>query len=348
MKQTIYKKDTKGKIRLISFEAINGEIIRETGVLNGKLIRNVTVCHPKNIGRSNATTAQEQAESEIKSAIKAKFEEGYFETIELAQTTEFISPMLAKSFKDEKDKITYPCWVQPKLDGMRCLKNQEVLTSRENKIISTMPHIEKECLFSSNLLDGELYAHGKSFQENMTLIKKYREGESEQVKFHVYDMVLPNLPFQMRYALLKTIVAESKHIELVPTYKINNEEELKKYHMQFIEEGYEGTMIRWGEEGYKVNGRSSNLLKYKDFIDIACKIIGVRPSSRRPTQGNFICKLPDGKTFKTGMKYSNAEREEILTNKDTYIGQTAEIRFFEYTDDGLPRFPVCVGLRLDK
>jgi hypothetical protein len=48
------------------------------------------------------------------------------------------------------------------------------------------------------------------------------------------------------------------------------------------------------------------------------------------------------------MKFSHAEREEILINKENYIGKKAEIRFFEYTDGGIPRFPVCVGFRLDK
>lgn len=74
----------------------------------------------------------------------------------------------------------------------------------------------------------------------------------------------------------------------------------------------------------------------------------MEPSEKRPTQGIFICKLEDGRTFGTGMKFSFEEREEILNNKTNYIGKTAEIRFFEYTDEGLPRFPVCVGLRLDK
>lgn len=347
MKQTIYKKDSKGKIRIISFEAIQGTIIRQTGLLNGKLVNTVTVCHPKNVGKINATTAQEQAELEIKSLLKAKLEEGYFETIELANTTEFISPMLAKEYGKEKHKIVYPCYVQPKLDGMRCLKDKTKLTSRENKVIDTLPHIQEELKDLITLLDGELYAHGKTFQENMSLIKKHTE-ESSLIKYHVYDLVMVNTPFKARYDLLKHYVEDCEHIVLVPTYVVNNEEELKKYHAQFLEEGYEGTMLRHGIEGYKVNGRSSNLLKFKDFLDIACKIVGVKPSSRRPTQGNFICELPNGKKFKTGMKYSNEQREEILTNKDAYIGLTAEIRFFEYTDDGIPRFPVCVGTRLDK
>ena len=30
------------------------------------------------------------------------------------------------------------------------------------------------------------------------------------------------------------------------------------------------------------------------------------------------------------------------------IGKMAEIRFFEYSDEGVPRFPVMVGIRQDK
>ena len=52
-------------------------------------------------------------------------------------------------------------------------------------------------------------------------------------------------------------------------------------------------------------------------------------------------------TFGCGMKFSHEAREEILANKEQYIGMMAEVRFFEYTDDGLPRFPVCVGFRND-
>lgn len=49
-----------------------------------------------------------------------------------------------------------------------------------------------------------------------------------------------------------------------------------------------------------------------------------------------------------GMKFSHGEREKWLKFKKDYIGKTAEIRFFEYSEDGIPRFPVCVGIRLDK
>ncbi len=97
-----------------------------------------------------------------------------------------------------------------------------------------------------------------------------------------------------------------------------------------------------------MNKRATQLLKYKDFIDIACKVIDIEPAEKRPEHGVCVCVTEDGHEFRTGMKFSHEERAEILQEKDKYIGQTAEIRFFEYSDEGVPRFPVCVGFRLDK
>jgi hypothetical protein len=73
----------------------------------------------------------------------------------------------------------------------------------------------------------------------------------------------------------------------------------------------------------------------------------VKPSARYPDVGIVICESEAG-IFGCGMKFSNEERKEILKNSEDYKGQIAEIRFFEFTDDGLPRFPICHGFRLDK
>ena len=91
-------------------------------------------------------------------------------------------------------------------------------------------------------------------------------------------------------------------------------------------EGYEGTIIRHSDAGYAINHRDDQLLKYKDFLDMACEVIDVIPSEKNPTQGVVRCKIAAG-TFGCGMKFSHAEREEILRNKDQYIGKMAEVRF---------------------
>ena len=100
-------------------------------------------------------------------------------------------------------------------------------------------------------------------------------------------------------------------------------------------------------EGYKVNGRSSNLLKYKKFFDVSLPIIDITPNDATPEHGTVWVEYKGQKT-KCGMKLSHADREEILRNKENYIGKIAEIRYFEETDDGLIRFPVYHGIRLDK
>ena len=349
--KTLYKKDSKGKVRILTIGANEGQVFQTSGLLEGKKVEHVSLSKGKNIGKANETTPREQAILEAKAKIKNKLDQGYFETIEETDK-EVILPMLAKSYEKECHKIDWEtAYVQPKLDGMRCLKKGTELMSRKGKEIKTLPHISEDVSQWNDHLDGELYAHGLSFQENMKIIKKNRP-ESINVKYHVYDMVLPNLPFIERYTLLKAIVANSKHLKIVPTLKVYSEKDLKTAHAINIEQGYEGSILRWGNDGYAVNKRSSNLLKYKDFIDQTYRVVDVEPSDKNPEQGVVICEswsengLRD--TFGCGMKFSHKERQEILENKSKYIGQTAEIRFFDFTDDGLPRFPVCVGFRLDK
>lgn len=346
MNKKLYKKDSKGKIRELHVYSDGDTLYQISGLIDGKKVTHSSVCKPKNVGKSNETTPEEQAIKQAESKIAEKIKEGYFETIEEAEKSEVILPMLAKDFNKEKKKIKYPCFAQPKLDGMRGLFIKNKLISRKNTPIDTLEHITNDLAGTIFIPDGELYAHGLSFQENMKLIKKYRKDETEKVKFHVYDIV-SNDPFIVRYNQLRDLASVCDTIELVETVEILNEDELKEVHARFLREGYEGTMVRWGDEGYKVNGRSSNLLKYKDFIDMTAPIVDVVPSDKNPEQGVVHCSI-NGKTFGCGMKFSHKDRKEMLVHKDYYIGKSAEIRFFEYTDDGLPRFPVCVGVRLDK
>ena len=347
----IYKKDSSGKIRYLEISNDGHFVVQESGVIgtNSPVI-NRSACEAKNVGKSNATTPESQAYIEAQAKLTEKMRLGYFNSIEEAQEKggkDFLLPMLAKDFKKEMKKVTFPCYVQPKLDGMRALGTEEALMSRTGKTIDTLKHIVLADL-EDVVLDGELYAHGISFQENMKLIKKYRKDQTEQVKYYVYDMVI-GVPFYDRHTRLAALVErmDNPNIELVPTYEVINEAQILEYHTLFISQGYEGTMVRHSDEGYAVNKRSSQLLKYKDFIDEVYEVVDVIPSEARPDQGVVVCFSPYG-NFNCGMKFTHFERKVILSCKEEYIGQKAEVRFFEYTDGGIPRFPVCVGFRLDK
>lgn len=350
----LYKKDTKGRVRYLKVWSEGSEIFNESGLLDtdSPVVHSKTA-KPKNIGKSNETTAQEQAEFEVQSYIKKKLDEGYFTNLYELENTVVVLPILAKDYDKEKHKITWDnCYCQRKFDGIRCLifvdEKGIRLMSRKGVKIENMFHIEREIesldLPVGTILDGELYVHGETFQTNISYIKKYQKGLTEQVQFWLYDIVSEE-PFINRHVfILENFTGKTlTHVVLVDTYNIHSEEQLKEYHSQFILEGFEGTMVRWGNEGYKVGGRSSNLLKYKDFLDTTATIIDIIPSEQRPTWGT-----PVFEGFKAGVRMSHKQREDLLLNKQDYIGKTAEIRFFEYTDEGSLRFPIMVGIRLDK
>jgi DNA ligase-1 len=284
--KTIYKKDTSGKIRYLTVNTQDGKLQQISGVMNtDNPVVHEKLCEGKNIGKSNETTPKEQSELEAASIIKEKLRLGYFETIEDASLlggNSFLLPMLAKDYKKEVKKVKFPCYAQPKLDGMRGLGNDEGIISRTGKPIETVGHIDLSFL-ENEIIDGEIYEHGESFQGIMRKVKKYREGETEKLQYYVYDMV-SELPFIQRFLKLHYLVMNQENIKVVHTEKIMNEGELIKFHKQNIAEGYEGTMVRHSEEGYHVNKRSSQLLKYKDFLDESYEVIDVVPFDARPTQ----------------------------------------------------------------
>jgi DNA ligase-1 len=347
----LYKKDSKGKIRCLNIYTDGEYLVQKSGLLDSdKPTVARKACKGKNIGKANETSPAAQALKEAEALYIEKLRKGYFTTKEEAMEkggSSFLSPMLAHSYGDYADEVVFPCYVQPKLDGCRSLSSvADPFVSRTNKPFGTLGHITLPGLLLPTL-DGEVYAHGLSFQENMKIIKKYVKGETENVKYHVYDLVSA-LPFSYRYNKLVELVGGHPNIEIVPCFIVTNLEDIKAYHNIFLRDGYEGTIIRWGDEGYNVNKRSKYLLKYKDFIDETFEIVDVLPSDAQPTHGVVVCRSVLGSTFSCGMKLSHKEREEILSNKQDYIGKTGEVRFFEYTDGGIPRFPVYHGLRIDK
>ena len=358
--KTLYKKDTSGKIRFLIVETFIGTLVQTSGVVGtSSPVTAEKFCPGKNTGKANETSADEQAKKQAEAVIKDKISKGYFFTPEEANTENVVLPMLAKDYKKEAHKINWDkddVFVQPKFDGMRCLAfikkgGQVTLMSRTGKKIDNMEHIERELAFLNKdvILDGELYIHGENFQNNMRYIKKYQKGLTEKVCYHVYDTV-SDFSFSGRHEEVKEMVGPDKrfsYIKTVETEQVYSESEIKAYQVSFTSKLYEGTMVRIAKSSYDVNKRSSELLKYKDFIDLALPILDITPNEYSITQGTPHFEL-DGKRFKAGMKYSHADREEMLANKQNYIGKVAEIRFFEYMEAGTPRFPVMVGIRLDK
>lgn len=357
--KTLYKKDSKDKLRFWSIFRDGADIVQLSGIVGtDSPVEHRKTATPKNVGKANETTPEDQADLEIASAINKKLDKGYFKTKEAADTKK-IMPMLANTYEPKNIVWTgEPHIAQPKLDGMRNLAiisahSDIIMQSRTGKEVTTMGHIAEllSCVKENIILDGELYAHGLSFQENMKLIKKYRKDQSEQVAFHIYDMVSED-DYLTRCKKVKEVVDRIDHpcIKIVESTICSSQKHLENAHQKYLHGGYEGTMVRINSFPYKMGARSAGLLKYKDFIDMTIPIKDIEPAPQMPNWGvpvfEWIGALDD--ELRAGVKMSHKDREDLLANKEDYIGKTAEVRFFEYSDTGVPRFPVMVGIRLDK
>lgn len=362
----LYHLDSTGKTRVWWMESEGNRYRTHSGILNGAIVTSEwTVAEGKNIGRSNETTPEQQALSEVESTYQHKLARKYSEVLEEAKRSNIFQPMLAEKYKPGKTKDKRYYW-QPKLDGVRCIMTSEGAFSREGKPFFTVSHIYdhlKPLLDCGFILDGELYNHDlkDDFDKLVSMIRqqkieKLSQAEMdeirEKVQYHIYDMIEEGAemtPFERRHNLLSSFYDPKTfcptNTEKVWTQKIESLAELEEAHGWCTEQGYEGIMLRDPDSPYE-NKRSKGLLKHKDFLTEEFEVVDIEPGL-----GNWsgmakkvVLRLPDGRTFKSGIRGSQAQNRQRLIEKEKYIGGDAACRFQNYTPDGIPRFGVVITL----
>jgi len=351
-KITLYKKAKTGKVQVYKSWNVGAHLYSEFGELDGKMQQTSIECVGKNIGRANETSPEEQAVLEGMSKVQLKRDKGYFSTINEALTVQVFLPMLAKDGR--KIKIQYPCDAQPKLDGVRCMAKEGDLMSRGGKPY-VVPHISTQLPMQTSpdiVFDGELYVHGNALQNTVSLVKKNKPG-SENVEYWVYDAYFPespDSPWKSRKMYLEMYMeqvnAVSTHIKLVPTYRVNNSIEMLELHDKFIQEGYEGIILRTDQGVYELGHRSRNLIKYKEFMDSEFPIVGYKEGI-----GKFVgcvtweCITKEGRTFNVTPKGTLAQKKKWFDSAASIVGKELTVRYQALTNDGIPQFPVGIVIR---
>jgi len=356
------KVNSRGKTQLwkiwVEDEGVDYLITTEHGQEDGKSqLTSVRVFEGKNIGKANETSPREQAILEAESKWKKQQDKGY--GLEAKIEAKQLLPMLAKSFDKDGHKIVYPCIVQPKLDGQRCLahlKDGKVeLLSRKGKTINVIPHINDFLLpilikNPSYVIDGELYQHGKNFQELISLVKRdeAKEGSSE-IQYHVYDMFdlnNSNLDYIDRRKIYTSLLQGATHVKIVHEFVVESEGEVMSAHSEIVKMGYEGAILRNMSGLYKQDKRSEDLQKVKSFLEEEFECVGADEGKGKfEGMAVFRLKTKDGAEFSAMPLGTEHERRKMWQERNKYVGEQATIKFFEYSKDGVPRFPILKTFR---
>ncbi len=339
-------------------------VIQYARTLDGKVTRKYHPATPKNLGRSNATTALEQAQLELDSRTSKQKDKGYVETREQAKapstnTLGLLKPMLAKTLeKGDPAKIDWAnAWAQPKLDGHRALFKDGVLYSRQGKVLN-LPHVV-EAIHAAGLahlhLDGELYLHGKRLQEISSLVKRHQEGTTDIV-YHVYDVVM-DVGYIDRSITLNMASGRGPGfppaLALLPHTKVATFAELQQLHEENLAAGYEGTMLRWGDKGYQDGKRSRHLLKMKKFQDAEFEIVGVERGVPYVVGGDvyevpvWLCDAGNGRTFTCTAQGNMYEKHALWETADDHLGKQLTVKFHYLSSLGIPQLPVALRFRED-
>jgi len=361
----LYKKDSNGNIRVWAME-IDGDAYRtHSGVLDGKtVISGWKKAFGKNTRKANETTPEEQARAEVLSLYEKKENQGkYHKTISEASSEDvvselYFSPMLAKKY----ETVVFPVFSQPKLDGVRCIATKDGLFTRNGKPLIATPHIldALQPIFDEYpyvTLDGELYNHNlkNDFDKIISLCRKSKpsdldiEESAKLVEYHIYDVFLKGETFADRFFKSDSVATEIMNSDLesivvVDTVRVHYENQLDELYGQYLEDGYEGQMIR-NDLPYEQK-RSKNLLKRKEFLDDEFEIVAVEEG-----QGNWSgyaksirIRLEDGTEQSAGIRGNQETARQYLEEQSEYVGGVATVRYQNRTPDNKLRFPVVVAM----
>lgn len=367
----LYSRNSDGSIQIWDIAVQDCQIIKTYGVLDGKMQTSFdTIAQGKNLGKANETTAADQAALEALAQWEKKLKSGYVRDLEAARAgavdagfvTGGIEPMLAHKFADHAAKISYPAYVQPKLDGIRCIAVVADgvcrLWTRTRKPITGVPHIiaaiERWAAMenaSRIIFDGELYNHEykNNFEQIVSYVRQAKPKPGhEVVQYHVYDIAdnSTNADFAARTGkLVGANIGVEPSLVTVQTDAVHDDAELLDAFNAFRAAGYEGAMVRNAAGAYE-NKRSYNLQKIKEMDDAEFEIVDVVAGRGRMSDcGIFVCKTKDNTEFSCKMEGSLEALKQYVENKNLAVGKLLTVRYQGLTNGGVPRFPIGVTLR---
>jgi ATP-dependent DNA ligase len=364
---TLFSRTSTGAVQQWTVQIDGNKFRVESGQTDGKkVLSEWTVCEPKNIGRANATTANEQAVSEAQAKWDKKVKLGYTTDVtKIDSSTSFVEPMLAKNFEDRLDKIDWDegVFVQNKYNGARCVATYDGervrLTTRKGEEYISIPHIANDLEkffadYPEAVLDGELFSYDyrQKLNELMSIVRKTKKitdadlkKSEEMVCFHIYDGYNfgPATDVCVKYSNRKKRIDEllpkySKYYRAVETEMAHSLDEVRAIFNKYVDDGQEGVIVRVPHSPYE-HKRSSYLLKWKPLEDDEATIVEITEGKGNwAGTGKIITLDWNGKIFDATFKGTMEQGAKFLKEKNKWIGREVKFQYNGLTGLQIPNY----------
>ena len=348
--KTLYGVDKTLEVKVWSVWTQGDTVFVEWGKLDGKKQTKTTVCKPKNVGRSNETTPEQQAILEAQSKWNKQYDKFYRETIEEAKALLTEGVMLAQDYSKKPHFLEDRFYCSRKYDGLRCktifVNGEPEWHSRGGKTYPVPKHLvgQLKTLHEATgveSLDGEGYVHSIKLQKIQSCIKKPNEL-TPRVTYEIFDIPMLNVGFSDRNCIVESfeeVVADLPHVNIVQQELITKGELNDKLY-QYLSEGFEGVMLRNTSGLYEFqNKRSNDLLKYKIMEDSEAKVISCEEDKNG--QGKFMMEWLspyNNKVVNFELCMNGSHEDNTYDKLSKRIGDWVTFKYQDYSEDGVPSF----------
>ena len=286
-------------------------------------------------------------------------------------------PVMLASPQKEIDRITFPCYAQTKMDGMRAMivirDNNVAVFSRNGKIMGGLGDHFKPMVFHNNTVyDGELAVLddvGKPFDRkagngilHKAVVGTINPEEIKRIRITLWDLIPVGdfekgynpTPYHARYMELKSIPANDL-FSIIETIQVNDMDEAQIVFKQMLDRGEEGIILKNNDHPWE-NKRSKQIVKMKEVIETDLKIIGFAEGEGKASKmlGALQCENKDGSIkVDVGTGFTDAQRIDIWGKREELLNTIVTVKnngvITRKDKDVKSLFlPVFVELRPDK
>ena len=359
---TLYSRTSHGRIEQWTIQVEGANFYTTSGQYpGGKLTESLpTVCSGKNLGRSNATTAEQQAVMEAQAKWDKKRKTGYWEDPADVDKFYFVEPTLATPLDNVKGGLQFPCLVQCKYNGGCIIADARGLWSRKGERYVSIPHIE-EALVPFFIDHPHAILHGEAFNEELReqlnelmsilrttkpekLTPVFLARSREVIEFFVYDgyCVGDGIGEATPYSIRKFHIDQElrgeriPYCRWVPTHVCQVEAEVWQHYDALLAAGHEGAIVRYPDSPYE-HKRTKQIIKLKPCHDAEAEILAVTEGTGNWTGTGKVFTLRwNGKEFDATLKGNMEQGRQVLTEKHQWIGRTVTFLYTSLTGLGVP------------